>query len=303
MITVEPITDARTRTGPGFPVLTALLTPALLVVLGLFGGGLFLGALQSLGHLPAAGMTVYSLKHFNNIIADPDFLKNLALTFYISAVSTAIAAVLGVLAAMAMTGYRSSRRVVNFVFQIPLTVPHLVIATAVIFMLAPSGLASRMLQAIGLIDNPSQFPLMVNDSWGVGIIITYVWKEVPFITLMVLSVLNNQGTELLEAARTLHANRWQRFRFVVLPIILPSLGAASLIVFAYTFGAFEVPYLLGQTYPMTMPVWAYRNFSDIDLMARPEGIATGLIIAAVVAVAIVLSQVLVQVARRRGVIL
>jgi putative spermidine/putrescine transport system permease protein len=303
MITTELATNARTRIGPGFPVLTVLLAPALVVVLGLFGGGLFLGGLQSLGHLPAAGMTVYSIKHFNNIITDPDFLKNLGLTFYISSVSTVIAAVIGVMAAMVMTGYQTTRRAVDFVFQIPLTVPHLVVATAFIFLLAPSGLVSRALQTIGLIDNPSQFPLMVNDPWGIGILITYVWKEVPFITLMVLSVLNNQGTELLEAARALHANRWQRFRYVVLPIIFPSLGAASLIVFAYTFGAFEVPYLLGQTYPMTMPVWAYRNFSDIDLMARPEGIATGVIITVVVAVAIVLSQVLIQAARRRGVIL
>lgn len=303
MITAQMRTDARTRIGPGFPVLAALLMPALLVVLVLFGGGLFLGGLQSLGHLPAAGMTVYSLKHYASIISDPDFLKNLGLTFYISSVSTGIAAVISVLAAMAMSGYRSPRRLVDFVFQIPLTVPHLVIATAIIFLLAPSGLISRLLQAVGFIDNPSQFPLMINDPWGIGIILTYVWKEVPFITLMVLAVLNNQGTELLQAARTLRANRWQRFRFVVLPIIFPSLGAACLIVFAYTFGAFEVPYLLGQTYPMTMPVWAYRNFSDIDLMARPEGIATGLIITAVVVVAIVLSQALLQVARRRGVII
>ncbi len=303
MITTDLDPDARTRTGPGFAVLASLLAPALLMVLVLFGGGLFLGGIQSLGYLPSAGMTDYTLRHFSNVIADPDFLKNLGLTIYISSVSTVVAAALGVLAALAMTGYRPTRRLVDFVFQIPLTVPHLVVATAVIFLLAPSGLVSRALEAIGLIDGPAQFPLMINDSWGVGIIITYVWKEVPFITLMILAVLNNRGAELLEAARTLHANRWQRFRYVVLPIIFPSLGAACLIVFAYTFGAFEVPYLLGQTYPMTMPVWAYRNFSDIDLMARPEGIATGLIITAVVAVAIVLSQVLIQVARRRGAVL
>ena len=303
MITTDQDADARTRTGPGFTVLAVLLSPALLMVLVLFGGGLFLGGVQSLGYLPSAGLTGYSLKHFNHIISDPDFLKNLGLTLYISSVSTVIAAGLGIAAALGMTGYRPTRRLFDFVFQIPLTVPHLVVATAVIFLLAPSGLISRALVVIGLIDGPGQFPLMTNDPWGVGIIITYVWKEVPFITLMILAVLNNRGTELLEAARTLHANRWQRFRYVVLPIIFPSLGAACLIVFAYTFGAFEVPYLLGQTYPMTMPVWAYRNFSDIDLMARPEGIATGLIITAVVAVAIVLSQVLIQVARRRGVIL
>jgi putative spermidine/putrescine transport system permease protein len=159
------------------------------------------------------------------------------------------------------------------------------------------------MQALGLIDSSSVFPLMINDSFGIGIIVTYIWKEIPFITLMILSVLKNLGPDLLEVGRTLNANRWQRFRYIILPTIFPSLGAACLIVFAFTFGAFEVPYLLGQTYPMTLPVWAYRNYSDVDLMARPEGIATGIIIAAVVIFSIVLSQILTQMARRRGVVI
>ena len=54
---------------------------------------------------------------------------------------------------------------------------------------------------------------------------------------------------------------------------------------------------------MMLPVWAYKNYSDVDLLARPEGIATGLIIAAIIVVAIVFSQLLTQAARRRGVVL
>jgi putative spermidine/putrescine transport system permease protein len=129
-----------------------------------------------------------------------------------------------------------------------------------------------------------------------------VWKEIPFITLMIFSVLRNAGVELLDVGKTLKANRWQRFRYIILPIIFPSLAASSLIVFAYTFGAFEVPFLLGQTYPMLLPVWAYKNYSDVDLMARPEGIATGIIIALVVALSIVVSHFAVRAAKwRRGV--
>jgi putative spermidine/putrescine transport system permease protein len=305
MITRDPATDAnaRTRSGPGPCTLTLLLTPALGLVVVLFGGGLVLGFLQSLGHLPAAGMKAYTLQHFQNILTDPDFLKSLGLTLYISAVSTAVAGALGISAALFLIGLQGPRRLVDFIFEIPLAVPHLVIATAVVFLLAPSGMISRMLQAAGLIDGAWRFPLLINDPWCIGIIVTYVWKEVPFITLMIMAVLKNTGTELLLAARTLNANRWQRFRYVVLPTIFPSLGAACLIVFAYTFGAFEVPYLLGQTYPMTLPVWAYRNYSDIDLMARPEGIATGLVIAGVIIAAIVFSQALTRMARRRGVII
>jgi putative spermidine/putrescine transport system permease protein len=296
-------TDARTRTSPGVIQTAALVGPALAVVAVLFGGGLGLGLTQSLGYLPAAGMQTLSFAHFVNILEDPDFLQSLGLTLYISLTSTVIAAGLSVAMAVFLLSLSARNRLIHFIFQIPLTVPHLVIAVAVIFMLTPTGLLSRIVVKLGLLDSSANFPLLVNDRWGIGMIATYVWKEVPFITLMILSVLRRSGAELLDVGRTLKAGRWQRFRYITLPTIFPSLGAAGLIVFAYTFGAFEVPFLLGRTYPMMLPVWAYKNYSDVDLLARPEGIATGLIIAAVVVAAIVCSQILIQTARRRGMIL
>ena len=296
-------TDARTRVSPGFFHTAALVGPALAAVAVLFGGGLGLGLTQSLGYLPAAGMHSISLAHFANIIKDPDFLQSLGLTLYISLTSTVIAAGISVIMAVFLLSLSAKNRLVHFIFQIPLTVPHLVIAVAVIFMLTPTGLLSRIAVKTGLLQSSAAFPLLVNDRWGIGMILAYVWKEVPFITLMILSVLRRSGAELLEVGRTLKAGRWQRFRYITLPTIFPSMGAAGLIVFAYTFGAFEVPFLLGRTYPMMLPVWAYKNYSDVDLLARPEGIATGLIIAAVVVVAIVCSQMLIQTARRRGMIL
>ena len=295
--------DARLRKPPGFSVLAVLLGPAMVVVLLLFGGGLVLGILQSMGDLSAAGQDCCSLLNFQRVLTDPDFLPSLGLTLYISLTSTLIAAALSVATAVAMFSFRPTRRVVDFIFQLPLTVPHLVIATAVVFLLAPTGLISRIAQAAGIVADPSGSPLMINDTWAVGIIVAYVWKEIPFITLMSLSVLENVGSELLDVGKTLNADRWQRFRYIILPTIFPSLAAACLIVFAYTFGAFEVPYLLGRTYPMTLPVWAYRSYSDVDLLARPEGIATGILIAAVVCLSIACAQGFIQMARRRGVIL
>ena len=298
-----PGADARTRTSPGFIAVGKMVAPALAVVVVLFGGGLLLGLIQSLGHLPAAGLKSLSLEHFSSILAAPDFLQSLQLTLYIALSSTAIAAAASIALAMFLLALSERNRLIHFIFQIPLTVPHLVIAVAMVFMLSPTGLLSRMVVKLGLIDSSAAFPLLVNDRWGIAIILAYVWKEIPFITLMILAVLRRSGAELLEVGRTLKAGRWQRFRYITLPIISPSLGAACLIVFAYTFGAFEVPYLLGQTYPMMLPVWAYKNYSDVDLLARPEGIATGLIIAAIVVVAVVASQLLTQMARRRGVVL
>ncbi|MGD8972615.1 MAG: ABC transporter permease subunit [Desulfobacterales bacterium] len=277
-----------------------MVTPALAVVMALFGGGLALGLIQSLGYLPAAGMDSLTVIHFTNVLGDPDFIDSLLLTLYISVTSTVVAALISIAMSLILVSVAEKNRLVHFVFQIPLTVPHLVIAVAVVFMLAPAGLVSRMAIKLGIIDSSALFPLLINDRWGIGILLAYVWKEIPFITLMILAVLRHSGMELLDVGRTLNASSWQRFRYITLPTISPSLGAACLIVFAYTFGAFEVPFLLGQTYPMMLPVWAYKNYSDVDLLARPEGIATGLVIAGVVLVAVVLSQALTHAARRRG---
>jgi putative spermidine/putrescine transport system permease protein len=295
--------NARTRPNPGLLVIGRLVLPALAVVMLLFGGGLVLGLAQSLGYLPATGMQRFTLRHFAGVLSDPDFFYSLGLTFYIAATSTATAALISVAMALVLTSLARRQRVVHFIFQIPLTVPHLVIAVALVFMMAPTGLLSRAALKLGLVNSSASFPLLINDSWAIGTLTAYVWKEVPFITLMILSVLRRTGVELLEVGKTLKASRRQRFFHITLPTIFPSLAAACLIVFAYTFGAFEVPFLLGQTYPMTLPVWAYKSYSDVDLMARPEGIAIGLIIAAVIIAAVVAAQLLTKAARRRGLVL
>ncbi|GAB6191195.1 hypothetical protein JCM39068_09440 [Desulfocastanea catecholica] len=291
---------AHTRRRTSARRLFALLAPALCIILLLFGGGLLLGLLQALGHVPSQALSTISGQHFLHVLQDADFAKSLTLTLYIATTSTVIAACISVVLALALTRWAADSRAINFLLQIPLTVPHLVIALSVILLLTPSGLFSRLFSTLSIISSPADFPLLVNDGWGIGILIVYIWKEVPFITFMLLSVLKNMGSELLEAGSTLNASRRQRFMYIILPIIAPSLGSACLIVFAFTFGAFEVPYLLGRTYPLALPVWAYKNYSDIDLLARPEGIAIGLIIAVIVILAIIASQLLLHFGRKRG---
>jgi putative spermidine/putrescine transport system permease protein len=284
--------SAATRPSPGALRVSVLLAPTILIVVVLFGGGLLLGMLQGLGYFPGAGEQSFTLQHFRNVLGDRDFLTSLGLTFYISLSSTVLAVIASIALALIFLNLSKRQRWVHFIFQIPLVVPHLVVAIAVIFLLSPTGWFSRLTQALGFITTSSSFPLVVNDSLGIGIIVTYVWKEIPFITLMIFSVLRNAGVDLINVGKTLNANRWQRFRYIILPMIAPSLAASSLIVFAYTFGAFEVPYLLGQTYPMLLSVWAYKHYADIDLMARPEGIATGMLIAMIVALSVLLSHMI-----------
>lgn len=259
-----------------------LLAPALLVIGVLFAGGLFAAVVQSLGYLPAIGQTEISLDAYREVLTGEDFVDSFLLTTYVAAASTGISTVLAVLAALALR--RAGGRLSAIVFQLPITIPHLVAAVGIALVISQAGLGARLAAALGLIGDPREFPALLYDRYSVGIILTYVWKETPFIALVVLASLRGVAGELEEVARTLGANAWQRFWYVVFPVISPGIIAASLIVFAFTFGAFEVPYLLGRTYPTILPVMAYNEYRDIELTSRPVAMAINVLIALITAV-------------------
>lgn len=254
-----------------------LLAPALLVIGVLFAGGLVVALVQSLGYMPTIGLTEPGLDAYRQVLGDEDFVDSLFLTLYVSGVSTGVSTVLAVLAALALR--RSGGRISAVVFQLPITIPHLVAAVGIALVVAQTGLGARLAAGLGLIGEPGDFPALLYDTYSVGIILTYVWKEVPFIALVVLAALRGVASELEEVARTLGAGAWQRFWYVVFPVISPSVVAASLLVFAFTFGAFEVPYLLGKSYPTMLPVMAYDEYREIDLSARPGAMAINVLIA------------------------
>lgn len=265
-----------------------LLAPTMAVIVLLFGGALWYGLLQSLGWNPRLGATELDFEAYRNILAGEryavPFWRGLALTLWISIVSTVLSALIAVLIALVLRGTYVGKRVSVFLLQFNLPVPHLVAAIGIFFVLRQSGLVSRLFAQLSLVETTSAFPVLVQDRFGVGIILTYLWKEVPFVGVIVLAVLQSLGESYEDVARTLGANRWQRLRHVTLPLITPALLSASVIVFAFTFGAYEVPGVLGVTFPEVLPVLAVDIFNSSDLQDRDEAMALGTLIALIVMV-------------------
>ncbi len=259
-----------------------LLTPALLVVLVLFLGGLAFGFFQSLNYLPLIGLSEPNLDAYARTFTDPVFYASLGLSLRIAFVSTAVSVVLAVAGALLLRSTARGRRVMTFVFQFNLPIPHIVGGVAMLLLLSQGGLISRLAFAVGLTAEPADFPALTADGFGIGIIAEYVWKETPFIGVVVLAALAGGIEEYEQLARTLGAGRWQRFRFVILPMITPAILSTSIIVFAFSFGAFEVPFLLGQPFPAALPVLAFRAYSDVDLNARSEAMVISIFIAGLV---------------------
>jgi putative spermidine/putrescine transport system permease protein len=267
--------------------LAAMLLPALLVVGGMFGLGMFEVLRQSVGlDVAVPGESGPTLAHYAAALGDREIHAALGLTLWVACISTALSVVCGVGLALGLRHGRRSKRAVNTLLQAPLAIPHLVVALATVTVFAQSGLLARAAFALGLIDSPSSFPVIVNDSAGLGIILSYAFKEVPFIALVATTLLARRGDEHDEVARTLGASWWQRFRHVTWPFLAPGVGAAALMIFAYVFSAFETPFLLGQPYPAMLPVVAQQRFMSVDLADRPAAMACALILTTIAAVVV-----------------
>jgi putative spermidine/putrescine transport system permease protein len=263
--------------------LALMLAPVLAVIAGLFVGGLALAFVQSVGYFAPIGEQSFTLAHYRALLRDSEFRASLALTLGLATVATVISALLGLALALAVRELAHRSRWLNALLQVPLAVPHLAMAVALINVIAPSGLVARAAYAFGLINGPADFPALINDRYGVGVVLAYVLKETPFIALMTLALLLRVGDEYEQAARTLGASAWQRLRYVTLPLLAPAVVSASLVVFAFIFAAFEVPFILGRPYPAMLSVVAQRRNMDLNLTARPGAIAVAVVISLITA--------------------
>ena len=263
-----------------------MLAPTMSVIFLLFIGGLIYGTLTSLGWQPLIGRTEISLQAYHNILFSPAyapiFWQGLLLTVWVSIGSTFISAILALMSALLLRRTFIGKRFATFLFQLNLPVPHVVAAIGILFLFSQSGLLSRTGAQLGLFSFPRDFPVLVRDKYGFGMMMSFVWKEVPFIGVIILAVLQSLGVDYEDLARSLGANRWQRFRYVILPLVMPGMLSGSILVFAFTFGSYEVPAILGVRFPRTLPVTAVRFFRNPDLNARSEGMAISIIISIIV---------------------
>lgn len=269
----------RTERGQQNLRIILLLAPAIAIIIILFMGGLFVGFIQSLNYFPLIGLNEPNLDAYRLVFTDREFIASFILTFHIAFTSTFISSILAVGAALLLRPAFRGKNIISFFFQMNLTFPHLVGAIGILFLFSQSGFLSRILTNVDIISRPNEFPALIYDRYAVGIILQYIWKEIPFIGVIVLAILQSVGEDYEAVAQSLGANRWQRFRYVTLPLIMPGVLSASVLVFAFTFGAFEIPFLLGRAYPAALPVLAVRSYTDIDLGAKPQAMAMAMVIA------------------------
>ena len=250
------------------------LLPAISILALLFVGSLGLAVVQSLGYAPQYGVAEFPTTRFYSVLfSDEGFWASLGLTFYYAIVPTFIGLLISVGISLVLAKKFKGRAIALFLHKIPMVVPYLVGVSLVILLFANGGLFARVFYAFGWIDSPSDFARLLYSEAGWGIMMVYLWKQVPFMTVILSSNLLVLGREEEESALLLGASDFQILLHVTLPRLVPAIVSSTLIVFAFNFGSYEVPYILGAGYPNSLTVEAWRLFDDADYTKRPQAMA------------------------------
>lgn len=254
--------------------IAAGLAPAVVTFAVLFAVPLVVAVVQSLGHAPMYGVRTFpTLDYYSRVVQSSRFRVSVLYTLYYAILPTIVSTVLGTALAIAFSRPLRGRHALSFFLRLPIVVPYLVGAALVVALFANGGIISRILYALGVIGGTSDFPRVLFSSSGWGIMLVYLFKQVPFTFLVINAVLAGIGPEYEEAARTLGATPRQAVRYILLPRLMPGIVTASLLVFAFNFQSYEIPYLLGSTFPSTLPVEAMRRFNLPTVARRPEAMA------------------------------
>lgn len=166
---------------------------------------------------------------FIEIIQDTRILKALQLSFTTALVAALINVFLGLLLAWCLVRYHfPGKRIVDALIDLPFALPTAVAGIALTSLYAPTGWIGQFLE-------PRGFKVAYTS---VGITLALIFIGIPFVVRTVQPILSDLETELEEASSALGANRWQTIRYVIFPIILPSLMTGFGLAFARGVGEY-----------------------------------------------------------------
>jgi len=165
-------------------------------------------------------------------------------------------------------------RILLAMFSIPMATPAIVAAIIVFQTLSPGGAVARVAYHLGVLRSPSQFPVLVNDTRGIGIVLAGVFCTFPLLTLFFLKTWGNARIDrYCELATALNASPWNAKLRVALPMLLRRGRMLILLAFLANLGSYEIPLLLGSQSPQMFSVLTQRRFGQFELSQRPQAFA------------------------------
>jgi thiamine transport system permease protein len=200
------------------------------------------------------------------------FQRALWFTTWQAAASTALTLALGLPAAFIFARYRfPGKRVLQALTTIPFVLPAMVVSAAFVALFGPRGWLNELLMAGFDLARP---PIRLQQTIWL-ILIAHAFYNTSVVIRLVGGFWGHLDGKLADAARLLGGNRPRVFWEITLPLLLPAVAAAGLLVFMFCFTSFGVILLLGGATFATLEVEIYRQ--AITLFRLPEAAALSLV--------------------------
>ncbi|HEX4869977.1 MAG TPA: sulfate ABC transporter permease subunit CysT [Moraxellaceae bacterium] len=195
--------------------------------------------------IPLAGLawksSTYTWAEFWSTVTAPRVLASYQLSFGAAFVAACINAVFGFLVAWVLVRYRFvGKRLVDALVDLPFALPTAVAGIALTALYAPNGWFGSRLEPLGL--KVAFTPL--------GVVVALTFIGLPFVVRTLQPVLQDLESEVEEAAASLGANRWQTFRHVIFPALLPPLITGFALAFARAIGEYGSVIFIAGNMPM-----------------------------------------------------
>ncbi|MDN2487241.1 sugar ABC transporter permease [Kosakonia sacchari] len=220
----------------------------------------------------------FTLAHFAKVFAL--YSNDILFTVLIVLVSLVILALLSITisAIIVLSPFRGIVKTLAFLYRLPLFIPFIVTAQMMRTFLAKNGLMNNVLVASGLLTPMDTTSLL---GWS-GIIITFVWKQMAFSTLLICGAMSAVEPSHILAAKNLGASRLRILFDIILPQVLPTIGVAMVLSTVTMMSVLSVPLMIGTGTPTMMTVdMAFRVNSYGDYpVANAMGVISYLICAA-----------------------
>jgi putative spermidine/putrescine transport system permease protein len=268
--------------------LTAWVTAHLGLLPFLAYTGVFLGAPVVMVVLGAfqnnAG--AFTTDNISAALSD-QFGRSFLTSIELSALTAVLGAVLGAILAQAVLGSRPDglvRKVVSSASGVLANFGGVPLAFAFIATLGSIGIVTKALTALGLDIYAGGFRIFSFT----GIAIVYIYFQIPLMVIVFTPSLEGMREQWREAAENLGATKWQYWRHIAGPVLLPPFLASLLLLFANAFSAYATAYALTSGVVPLVPIQIGSLVSG-NVVADQQNLGKALGLGMIVVVALVMA--------------
>ncbi|WP_278235824.1 sugar ABC transporter permease [Isoptericola sp. AK164] len=188
------------------------------------------------------------LDNFAAVLSDPVFWRSLGNTGVVVLVAVPAVLVIALFLAVALNrGIRRGKGFFRTVYYVPVVTSIVAIAVVWKFLFADNGTVNAMLATIG-IDGPAW---LADTFWALPtIILLVIWRLFGLVMVLFLAGLQAIPQDVHEAARVDGAGSWRRLVSITVPMLVPTILLASVLMTVFIVQVFEEPFVITQGGPL-----------------------------------------------------